>query len=132
MSLSQKEIETLINLHLEKADSFLSQADEMCNLNHWDLATNRYYYACFHIIHALFVANGIVAHTHDGLVSLFGKEFVQKGKVDKELGRFMSRMEQLRKLADYNCVASVSAEEVTELKEPAHKLFTQIKTILNK
>ena len=33
---------------------------------------------------------------------------------------------------EFYCVASVSAEEVAELKEPAHKLFTQIKTILNK
>ena len=62
----------------------------------WDLAINRYYYACFHALHALFVSKGLVAHTHDGLITIFGKEFVQKQLVDKKCGRYLSRMEQLR------------------------------------
>lgn len=75
MSLSEQEKETLTALHIEKAELFLSQADEMCALKHWDLAVNRYYYACFHALHALFVVNGLSAHTHDGLITIFGKEF---------------------------------------------------------
>lgn len=28
----------------------------MVELKHWDLAANRYYYACFHAVQALFIA----------------------------------------------------------------------------
>lgn len=132
MSLSDKERETLITVHMEKADLFLHQADEMCTLKHWDLAINRYYYACFHALHALFVANRLTAHTHDGLITVFGKEFVQTGKVDRQYGRYLARMEQLRKLADYNCTTSVTEEEVNELAQPARDLFAEVKRLLNR
>ena len=66
MSLSDQERQVMIDLHIEKAD---------------DLAMNRYYYACFHALHSLFVANGLYARTHDGLITLFGKEFVQTGRL---------------------------------------------------
>ncbi len=132
MSLSDNERQILKELHLGKADLFLKQADEMVSLKHWDLAINRYYYACFHALHALYVANGLIAHTHDGLITVFGKEFVQKGKVDRQYGRYLSRMEQLRKLADYNCTTSVTEDEVHELAIPAHGLLNVVKEVLAK
>ncbi len=132
MSLSEQEKETLTALHIEKAELFLSQADEMCALKHWDLAVNRYYYACFHALHALFVVNGLSAHTHDGLITIFGKEFVQTGKVPRQYGRYLARMEQLRKLADYNCTTSVTEEEVNELSQPAHGLLSVVKDLIKK
>ena len=47
---------TLVGLQVEKAKRFLAQADEMVELKHWDLAANRYYYASFHAVQALFIA----------------------------------------------------------------------------
>ena len=132
MSLSDKERQIIIDLHVEKAERFLKQADEMCTLKHWDLAINRYYYACFHALHALFVANRMVAHTHDGLITLFGKEFIQTGKVDRQYGRYLARMEQLRMLADYNCTTSITEKEVYELAQPAHGLLAVVKELILK
>ena len=94
------------------------------------MAINRYYYASFHALHALFVANRLIAHTHDGLITIFGKEFVQTGKVERKYGRYLSMMEQLRKLADYNCTTSVSEDEVAELAQPAHELIDVIITLI--
>lgn len=58
---------TLVGLQVEKAKRFLAQADEMVELKHRDLAANRYYYASFHAVQALFIAKGINAHTHAGI-----------------------------------------------------------------
>lgn len=130
MSLSDKEREIMIRLHLEKSMIFLQQADEMQELKHWDLAINRYYYASFHALHALLVANRMVAHTHEGLITVFGKEFVQTEKVERKYGKYLSRMEQLRKLADYNCTTSVTEDEVAELAQPAHALIDVVKELI--
>lgn len=46
---------TLVGLQVEKAKRFLAQADEMVELKHWDLVANRYYYASFHAVQALFI-----------------------------------------------------------------------------
>ena len=43
---------------------------------------------------------GLSAHTHAGTLGVFGMNFVKTGKIDKELGAFFSRMEQLRMKAE--------------------------------
>lgn len=79
MKLTDEERTLLVSLEMEKAHQFLDQAKEMTRLNYWDIASNRYYYACFHAIQALLIKNGLYAHTHDGLLTLFGLHFVKKG-----------------------------------------------------
>ena len=94
----------------------------MIELHHWDLAVNRYYYACFHILQALLIANGLSAHTHSGLATVFGQNFVNRGLIDLSFGRFFSRMVQLRQKADYNSVANISEQEAKEIVEMS-KMF---------
>ena len=43
MSLSEEERNALVTLQMEKARTFLQQADEMYVLKYWDIASNRYY-----------------------------------------------------------------------------------------
>ena len=50
MSLNDEERRTLVNLQMEKANRFLDQAEMVRGLQQWDLAANRYYYACFHAV----------------------------------------------------------------------------------
>ena len=83
MSLSEEERNTVVNLQLEKAHLFLQQADEMCRQQYWDIASNRYYYACYHAVQALLIKNGLNSHTHDGLITSFGLNFVKTGKMDR-------------------------------------------------
>ena len=118
----------LVSLQTEKAKRFLTQADEMANLKHWDLAANRYYYACFHAVQALFIAKGVNAHTHAGIHTQFSLHFVKTGVVDISYGSFLARMFQLRQKADYNCAYEVSESEVQEIVELTHNF---VKTIIS-
>ncbi|MBR1808849.1 MAG: HEPN domain-containing protein [Paludibacteraceae bacterium] len=131
MTLSDEERKQLVQHHLTKAEQMLIQAEEMYSLSHYDMAVNRYYYACFHAVHALLVANGLSAKTHEGLLAVFGKEFVLTGKTDRKYSSFLARMEQLRKKADYNCVYDVSASDVSDKQIPAHELLNEIKRLIN-
>ena len=101
MSLSEEDRKILVRLQMEKARTFLAQADEMYRQKYWDIASNRYYYACFHAVQALLIHNGLSVRTHDGLITAFGLHFVKTGKVESRLGAFLSRMEQLREKGDY-------------------------------
>lgn len=120
----------LVSLQTEKAKRFLTQADEMANLKHWDLAANRYYYACFHAVQALFIAKGVNAHTHAGINTQFSLHFVKTGVVDISYGSFLARMFQLRQKADYNCAYEVSESEVQEIVELTHNFKTIISLIV--
>ena len=114
----------------EKARTFLAQADEMYRQKYWDIASNRYYYACFHAVQALLIHNGLSVRTHDGLITAFGLHFVKTGKVESRLGAFLSRMEQLREKGDYNCIYTVSEDEISTMAEPAKELIEKIEKLL--
>ena len=96
----------------------------------WDLAANRFYYACYHMIHAAFITRGIATKTHDGTLTELGKNFIMTGLLDKQYGRFFARMIQLRIKADYNSIAEVSEAEVLEMAPLTHMFIDSLKPLL--
>ena len=121
---------TLVSLQKDKAHRFLQEADDMLQQQRWDLAANRYYYACYHIVHAVFISNNIIVKTHDGTLTELGKHFILTSKLDKQFGRFFARMIQLRIKADYNSIAEVSETEVREMAPLSHEFVDNIEKLL--
>lgn len=130
MKLTDEERASLVALQMEKAKIFLKQADEMFEMKYWDIASNRYYYACFHAVQALLINNELSCKTHDGLIACFGLNFIKTGKVSTRLGSFLSRMEQLRQKGDYNCIYSISEDEIATIKAPAREPIDVIDVLL--
>ena len=69
-------IQLLVNLQKEKACRFLQDADDMVQQRRWEMAANRYYYACYHMVHAAFITRGITTKTHDGTLTELGRNFI--------------------------------------------------------
>ena len=120
----------LVTLQKEKAYRFLQEADEMVLQQRWDLAANRYYYSCYHMVHAAFITKGIATKTHEGTLTELGKNFILTGLFDKKFGRFFSRMIQLRLKADYNSIAEVSEAEVREMAPLSHEFVEALGLLL--
>ena len=118
----------LIKLQTEKAQRFLQEGDDMLGQKRWDMAANRYYYACYHMVHAVFIAT----KTHDGTLAELGKHFVLTGQLDRKYGRFFARMIQLRIKADYNSIAEVSEAEVLEMAPLTHEFIDALLPLLAK
>lgn len=102
----------------------------MMTLEHWDLAINRYYYACFHIVQSLFVSRGLSAHTHAGTSTLFGQHFVKTGLVDIAYGRFFATMVQLRQKADYNSVAEVTEQDARDIVDMTRSFIEKVESLI--
>lgn len=125
------DIKTLVDLQLEKAHRFLAQADEMYSMRYWDLAANRYYYACYHAVQGLFIANRLPASKkHSGTVTQFSLHFVKSGKVESTYGSFLARMMQLRQKADYNCAYDISESDLTEQVTLSKEFIKKIEELL--
>ena len=120
----------LIKLQTEKSERLLQEGDDMVNQKRWDLAANRYYYACYHMVHAAFITRGIATKSHDGTLTELGKNFILTGKLDKKFGRFYSRMIQLRIKADYNSIAEVTEAEVLEMAPLSHEFVESLRPLL--
>jgi len=122
----------LIKLQTEKAQRFLQEGDDMLEQKRWDMAANRYYYAAYHMVHAVFITRGIATKTHDGTLTELGKHFVLTGQLDRKFGRFFARMIQLRIKADYNSIAEVSEIEVLEMAPLTHEFIDALFPLLAK
>ena len=124
--------QTLITLQMEKAHRFLSQADEMYGIQHWDLAANRYYYACYHAVQGLFIAKGLPAtRKHSGTVTQFSLHFVKTGIVEPIYGSFLARMMQLRQKADYNCAFDITEKDLGEFVTLSKAFIDVVENLLN-
>lgn len=108
----------------------LADADAMTEQKRWDIAANRYYYACYHMLQGLFISRGLSAKSHDGSLTHLGQDFILTGEIDKKFGRFFARMVQLRQKADYNSVAEVAEAEVIEMKPLAKEFVEQVELII--
>ncbi len=122
----------LIKLQTEKSNRFLQEADDMVQQKRWDLAANRYYYACYHIVQAAFITKGIGTKTHDGTLTELGKNFILPGLLDKKFGRFFARMIQLRIKADYNSIAEVTEDEVLEMAPLSHEFVDSLQFLVER
>lgn len=121
----------LVKLQTEKAERFLLEGDDMVLQQRWDMAANRYYYACYHMVHAVFITHGISTKSHDGTLTELGKNFILTGLLDRKFGRFYARMIQLRMKADYNSVAEVTEVEVLEMAPLSHDFVDSLKPLLS-
>jgi len=131
MTLSQEDRITMRNLHIEKAHTFLTDADTNFQNGALSTAASRYYYAVFHAIHSLFVMDGIYAKSHEGLNSMFSLHYIKTKKLDEKFGRFVAIMENLREKADYDVLFDVTQETLDIMKPQTYELIQAIETHLN-
>lgn len=69
-------------------------------------------------------------NAHSGMLSQFGLHFIKTGIIEDRLGGFLTRMEQLREKGDYNCIFSISEEELKTIVAPAQELIKVISELI--
>ena len=131
MSLTNEDKAILTKLHLEKAHACLVEGEQMVTLGSISAAANRFYYAVFHAIHALFVANNINSKSHHGTNAQFHQHFIKTGIIDPKFGHFIAVMENMREKADYDVIYDVSLEDLEALKPLAYELLEKIEQLLS-
>ncbi len=118
MSLTDEERNAIVALKVQKAKDTYEQAAGIAQLGYWNAAVNRLYYACYYIVSALLLINKHNAQTHSGVIRLFGLHFISKNTISKDLGRFYSKLYEMRQTGDYDDVYNFLEEDVKPLIEP--------------
>ena len=96
MSLTNEDKKVLTQLHLDKAHACLKDGEQLLQMDSISAAANRFYYAVFHAIHALFVTKGIQSKSHNGTIAQFNQQFVKEGLIEPRFGHFVAVMENMR------------------------------------
>ncbi len=84
--------QALLSYRLRQAEETISDAEKIIasNVSPSSIA-NRAYYSMFYCVLALFRKTGINIKTskHSGVISIFNKEFVHAGKIDKHYSKIL-------------------------------------------
>jgi uncharacterized protein (UPF0332 family) len=119
-----------INANLERAKTNLEAAKELVEKAFYDIAASRAYYAAFYAASALLLNKDIDTSKHSGVIALIHQYFVKTGKLDKEQGKNLNWLFELRSVGDYGVLEHVASGEARRAIQVAQKFFKSVKEII--
>ena len=126
------DIDTLKTYRLQQAVETLQDATGMIEGNFSPRSiVNRSYYAVFYALLALFLNEGITIRTskHAGVISLFDKEFILSGKIDRRFSKILHRLFNARQEGDYKEFVIVTMDEASDYVGQAMQFIDMVKNI---
>ena len=126
MSLAEEERYDVVAYRIEKANETMEQVKGILPLHYWALIANRLFYAAYYAVSALLIAYGHRVKSHEGTVTQFGLHFAKEGIVPMEMGRFYSRLFEVRLTGDYKDNYNLTEEDVLPLVEPTERLISMV------
>lgn len=125
--------ETLLIYRLSQAEETLSDAGRMLeNGISARSITNRAYYSMFYALLALFIRFDVPYRTskHSGVISIFDREFVHTGKLDRRYSKILHKLFDIRQECDYKEFVDMTNEAAAECIKLAEEFYQAIKHLV--
>jgi uncharacterized protein (UPF0332 family) len=126
----RREYEQEIVANIERAEQSIAAAKELARSGFPDFAASRAYYGAFYASTAALLTEGIESSKHSGVIASVHQRLVKTGKVDKEQGRGLSWLFELRSVGDYGVTIHVSQEDAERAIEVAEGFLHVIRSLL--
>ena len=127
-----KELRDLALYRLEKAKSDLNASKKTLELEMYNTAANRSYYAIFHAARAVLALNGEDYKKHSGVISNFQKNYIKTGVLEKNLSNIIKLAFDIRNECDYEDFYIISRDDVIRQVTEAEIFLSHIEEYLNK
>jgi uncharacterized protein (UPF0332 family) len=102
----------------------------LAGAGHSDDAASRAYYAAFHAATALLVHEGLDFSKHSSVISAIHQRFVKPGRLDKDLGKSLNWLFDLRSIGDYGEVQHVPLKQADEAVVTAERFVAAVEKLL--
>ena len=117
---------------IEKAEKFLSTAENALNTGDYDSCVSRCYYAMFFMAEAALLTKSLTASSHKGVISLFGEHFVKAKILERNLGKALNDAYDKRLVGDYGVGFTVTEQQAKDLLKTAQDFVQKLKSYLKK
>ena len=119
-----------ISANLERADTNLQVARDLLDKEYYDVSASRAYYAAFYAASALLLNEGMDTSKHSGVIALIHQHFVKNGRLNKEQGRNLNWLFELRSVGDYGVSLHVVKQDAQRAVNIAEDFFEAVKILL--
>lgn len=120
-----------IEANLQRADISLQAARDMIEKGYYGIAASRAYYAAFYAACVLLLKENIDTSKHSGVIASIHYLFVKNGKLDKEQGKNLNWLFELRGVGDYGVTEHVSSGGAHKAIQVAREFLASAIKILN-
>lgn len=122
----KQESAELARHRLDKSKNTLMDAKKYFNDATDESTVNRIYYSMYYAVNALLITKGLASAKHSGVRGLFNREFVNKGLVEKDSGKFYAEMFDRRQKGDYRDFVMFEKNDVEEWLGKAESFIDKI------
>jgi len=116
--------------NLQRAETNLQAAKDLLDKQYFDIAAARAYYAAFYAASALLLSQDIDTNKHSGVIALIHQHFVKTGRLDKEQGKNLNWLFEIRGVGDYGVSVHVASGEAYLAVQVTEKFLESVKQIL--
>lgn len=116
---------------VERAGVRLAAAERELDAGVPQLAADHAYYACFHLLTASFLQEGITLKRHSALRSALHERLIQTGRLDRRWGSVFDRLAELRTKSVYTALFALDAETGRAVVDDAGKLSAELRRMLS-
>jgi uncharacterized protein (UPF0332 family) len=119
-----------IAANVERAEQSLAAARELAARGFPDFAASRAYYVAFYASTAALLNEGIEMSKHSGVIAAVHQRLVKTGRLDKEQGRGLNWLFELRSVGDYGVTVHVSPPDAQRAIQVAEDFLRVIRSLL--
>ena len=119
-----------ISANLQRAETNLQAAKDLLEKEYFDIAAARAYYAAFYGASALLLSEDIDTNKHSGVIALIHQHFVKTGRLEKEQGKNLNWLFEIRGVGDYGVSVHVASGEAYLAVKVTEKFLVSVKQIL--
>jgi uncharacterized protein (UPF0332 family) len=116
--------------NLERAEQSIRAAKELAAGGYYDFAASRAYYAAFYAATAALLGEGVDLSKHSGVIASVHQRFVKTGKLDKEHGKELNWLFELRNVGDYGGTVRVSRQDAERAIQVAERFLQAIRSLV--
>jgi len=119
-----------IAANFKRAEQSIQAARHLALGGFYDFAASRAYYTAFYASTAVLLSEGSEVSRHSAVIASIHQRFVKTDKLDKQQGKDLNWLYELRGVGDYGGMTHVSREEVDQAIEAADKFLEAVRPLL--
>jgi uncharacterized protein (UPF0332 family) len=121
---------TEIQANLERANQAIEAAKKLLSGGYDDFAASRAYYAAFYAATALLLKEGMEFSKHSGVIAAIHKGFIKTERLDKQFGKDLNWLFELRSVGDYGVTVHVPRHEAEQAIDTAHRFVQAARSFI--
>ncbi|MDP3047497.1 MAG: HEPN domain-containing protein [Chloroflexota bacterium] len=118
-----------IAANIARAEQSIGAARQLAAAGYTDFAASRAYYAAFYAATAALMPEGLETSKHSAVIASVHQRLVKTGKLEKEQGKALTWLFELRGIGDYGMTAHVSRQEAEEAIAAAERFVDAMKVL---